>query len=76
MRLVTFAISGGGGRNVHLNPDQVVCLLESGIGRTQIVTTGLAGETAVSLIVDGDPGEVARRLGTDSAQTAASGSAG
>jgi hypothetical protein len=63
MRLVTFNVAGGGGRVVHINPAQVVCLLESGAGRTQVVTTGLTGESSMSLIVDGDPAEVSRRLG-------------
>lgn len=63
MRLVEFHIAGGGGRPVHINPDQVVCLIESGAGRTQIVTTGLTGESSMSLIVDGEVEEVSRRLG-------------
>ena len=62
MRMMVFKVAGGGGRVVHINPTQVVCLLESGAGRTQVVTTGLTGESSMSLIVDGDPAEVSRRL--------------
>lgn len=62
MQMVIFKVAGGGGRVVHINPAQVVCLLESGAGRTQVVTTGLTGESSMSLIVDGGPDEVSRRL--------------
>jgi hypothetical protein len=48
---------------VFINPQQVVCLLEAGDGRTQVVTTGLHGEASMSLIVDGKPGEIASALG-------------
>jgi len=63
MRLIEFQVAGGGGRPVHINPDQVVCLLEAGSNRTQVVTTGLTGESSMSLIVDGSPTDIARRLG-------------
>ncbi|HEX4712160.1 hypothetical protein [Phenylobacterium sp.] len=62
MRLIAFRVAGGGGRIVHINPTQVVCLLEAGDGRTQIVTTGLTGETSMSLIVESDPADVAAKL--------------
>ena len=62
MHLLEFRVAGGGGRAVFINPDQVVCVLESGSGRTQVVTTGLTGEGSMSLIVDGDPDETAQRL--------------
>ncbi len=62
MQLIVFRIAGGGGRLVHINPDHVVCLLEAGEGRTQIVTTGLTGESSMSLIVEGNPAAVTERL--------------
>jgi hypothetical protein len=62
MRLVEFPTAGSGGRTVHLNPEQVVCLMDSGEGRTQVVTTGLSGETSMSIIVAMKPDEVARKL--------------
>ena len=52
LRLIGFPIAGGGGRAVHVNPEQVVCVLDLGEGRAQIVTTGLSGETSMSLIVE------------------------
>jgi hypothetical protein len=51
-----------GDRILYLNPEQVVCLIEAGRGRTQIVTTGLSGESSMSLIVSLDLKETARRL--------------
>ncbi|MDB5428490.1 MAG: hypothetical protein JWR43_2465 [Phenylobacterium sp.] len=62
MRLIAFRVAGGGGGVVHINPDQVVCLLEAGDGRTQVVTTGLTGETSMSLIVESDPADVAAKF--------------
>ena len=55
VRLVPLRVAGGGGRQVHVNPAHVVCVLGNGEGRSQIVTTGLSGETSMSLIVEGDP---------------------
>ena len=52
IRLIGFPVAGGGGREVYVNPDQVVCVLDIGGDRSQIVTTGLSGETSMSLIVE------------------------
>ena len=62
MRLVPFPLAGSGGRLVHVNPEQVVCLMDLGEKRTQIVTTGLSGETSISLIAELEPDAVARKL--------------
>ncbi len=62
MRMVAFPVAGGGGRQVHVNPAHVVCLMEAGETRTQIVTTGLSGEASISLIVETAVVEVAARL--------------
>ena len=62
MQLVAFQVAGSGGRQVHVNPDHVVCLIDTGEARTQIVTTGLSGEASISLIVDGKPATVVERL--------------
>ena len=51
-----------GDRILYLNPEQVVCLIEAGRNRTQIVTTGLSGESSMSLIVALDLREVALKL--------------
>jgi len=52
VQLIGFRLAGGGGREVHVNPEQVVCILDVGDSRTQIVTTGLSGEASMSLIVE------------------------
>ncbi len=62
LRLVGFPVAGGGGRQVHVNPEQVVCVLDLGGDRSQIVTTGLAGEGAMSLIVERKLDLVVREL--------------
>jgi hypothetical protein len=62
MRLVPLPLAGSGGRLVHINPDQVICLMDLGDRRTQIVTTGLSGETSISLITELEPDAVARKL--------------
>ena len=62
MRLVPLPLAGSGGRLVHINPEQVVCLMDLGERRTQIVTTGLSGETSITLIADLEPEAVARKL--------------
>jgi hypothetical protein len=62
MRLVTFEVAGGGGRKVHVNPEHVVCIVDGGHRRSQIVTTGLSGHDSMSLIVEGEPASVARQL--------------
>jgi hypothetical protein len=62
MRLISFKVAGSGGRPVFVNPEHVVCLMDAGSNRTQIVTTGLSGETSISLVVDLDPAAVAAHL--------------
>jgi len=62
MRLVAFKVAGSGGRPVFVNPEQVVCLMDGGGGRTQIVTSGLSGEHSISLVVDLETTAVAERL--------------
>ena len=62
MRMFSFLMAGGGGRRVHINPEQVVCLVDMGEDRTQVVTTGLSGTTSMSLVVEGSLEEVARSL--------------
>jgi hypothetical protein len=52
IRLVSFPVAGGGGREVYVNPEQVVCVLDIGGDRCQIVTTGLSGQTSMSLVVE------------------------
>jgi len=47
---------------VHINPEQVVCILEDSDRRTQIVTTGLSGEASISLIVELDLAAVSEQL--------------
>lgn len=53
VQLIGFRLAGGGGREVHVNPEHVVCVLDAGERRAQIVTTGLSNETSMSLIVEG-----------------------
>ena len=60
MRLVELPEVGD--RVLYVNPEQVVCLIDSGKNRTQIVTTGLSGESSMSLIVAWPVGEVAEKL--------------
>lgn len=62
LRLVSFPIAGGGGRQVHINPEQVVCVMDVGLTRTQIITTGLSAQSSISLIVEVSPDLVAREL--------------
>jgi hypothetical protein len=62
MRMFSFHVAGGGGRRVHINPEQVVCLVDLGDDRTQVVTTGLSGSTSMSLVVEGGVEEVAMVL--------------
>jgi hypothetical protein len=62
LRLVPFPLAGSGGRLVYLNPGQVVCLMDLGENRTQVVTTGLSGETSMSLIIEMSPSAVSHRL--------------
>lgn len=60
--MFSFLMAGSGGRRVHINPEQVVCLVDMGDERTQIVTTGLSGASSMSLIVESSLEEVARAL--------------
>ena len=62
MHMFSFVLAGGGGRRVHVNPEQVVCLVDMGDERTQIVTTGLSGATSMSLIVETPVDEVSLTL--------------
>jgi hypothetical protein len=62
MRLVSMPLAGSGGRQVHVNPEQVVCLVDLGQRRTQLVTTGMQGETSMSLLLDLAVSEAAERL--------------
>jgi hypothetical protein len=62
VRLVGFPMAGGGGREVHINPEQVVLVMDVGEHRTQVVTTGLSGETSMSLIVEARQDAVVRAL--------------
>jgi len=62
MRMYSFQMAGGGGRRVHVNPEQVVCLVDMGDERTQVVTTGLSGAASMTLIVEGPLEDIARTL--------------
>lgn len=62
MRLVEFPTAGSGGRMVHINPEHVVCIMDMGDNRTQIVTTGLSGENSMSLVVEMRQDKVAHKL--------------
>ena len=63
MRLVELPEAGG--RLLYVNPEQVVCLIDSGHNRTQIVTTGLSGQSSISLIAALPIQEVTRLLTGD-----------
>ena len=63
MRLVELPEAGGQG--LYVNPEQVVCLIEAGKNRTQIVTTGLSGQSSISLIAALPIHEVTRLLTGD-----------
>ena len=62
VQLIGFRLAGGGGREVHVNPEHVVCVLDVGERRAQIVTTGLSNETSMSLIVEASHAAVIRAL--------------
>ncbi|MFC3068607.1 hypothetical protein [Phenylobacterium soli] len=62
MRLVSLPLAGAGGREVHVNPEQVVCLVDAGQRRTQLVTTGFQGEASMTLMLDLSVDEAALRL--------------
>lgn len=56
-------MAGSAGREVLVNPEQVVCLMDYGHARTQIVTTGLSSESSITLTVSLSVREVGARLG-------------
>ena len=60
--LVGLPLAGGGGREVFINPEQVVCVRAGGDSRTQIVTTGLSTESSITLMVDTPQPEVVAAL--------------
>ena len=62
LQMIGFRLAGGGGREVHVNPAHVVCVLDAGDRRAQIVTTGLSNESSMSLIVEASPGAVIEAL--------------
>jgi predicted RNA-binding protein with EMAP domain len=62
MNLVSLPIAGSGGRPVLVNPEQVVCIVDLGESRSQVVTTGLQGQTSMTLVVALPPKDVARIL--------------
>lgn len=62
MQLIAFPVAGGGGRKVFVNPEQVVCIIDAGDNRAQIVTTGLQGQASMSLVVEMNPTLVAEKL--------------
>lgn len=63
LHLIGFRLAGGGGREVHVNPEHVVCVMDVGERRAQIVTTGLSNETSMSLIVEETHAAVIHALG-------------
>lgn len=63
MQFVALPVAGAGGREVLVNPEQVVCLMDAGDNRTQIVTTGLSSDASISVIVALGMREVGLRLG-------------
>jgi hypothetical protein len=60
--LVGFQVAGSGGREVHINPEQVVCVLEVSDHRVQVVTTGMTSESSMTLMVDATIDAVVRAL--------------
>lgn len=62
VQLTGFRLAGGGGRQVHINPEHVVCVLDVGENRAQIVTTGLSNEASMSLIVEASQTAVIQAL--------------
>jgi hypothetical protein len=62
VQLIGFRLAGGGGREVHINPEQVVCVMDMGEARTQIVTTGLNSAASMTLIVEAAHAAVVRDL--------------
>ena len=62
MRLVRLPVAGAAGRPIIVNAEQVVCIVDIGDKRSQVVTTGLSGEASISLMVELSAYEVADRL--------------
>ncbi len=62
MPLICFRLAGSGGEDAYVNPAMVVCLMQAGRDRTQVVTAGLAGETSISIVVAMEIHQVAARL--------------
>ena len=62
VQMIGFRLAGGGGREVHVNPEHVVCVLDVGDRRAQIVTTGLSNEASMSLIVEASHAAVIQAL--------------
>jgi hypothetical protein len=67
MSLISFRLAGSGGEDAYVNPDLVVCLMQAGQNRTQVVTAGLAGETSISIVVAMELHDVAARLNRNEA---------
>ncbi len=65
MSLISFRLASGGGEETYVNPDMVVCLMHAGLGRTQVVTAGLASESSISIVVAMELHDVAKRLGRE-----------
>lgn len=63
MQFVALPVAGAAGREVLVNPEQVVCIMDAGPNRTQIVTTGLSTESSISIVVALGLREVGSRLG-------------
>jgi hypothetical protein len=63
MQFVALPVAGAGGREVLVNPEQVVCLMDAGDNRTQIVTTGLSSADSISVVVALCIRDVGMRLG-------------
>ena len=62
VQLIGFRMAGGGGREVNVNPEHIVCVLDVGENRTQIVTTGLSNAASMSLVVEAPYAAVVQRL--------------
>jgi hypothetical protein len=62
VRLVRLPVAGAAGRPIIVNAEQVVCIVDVGDKRSQVITTGLSGETSISLMVELSASEVADRL--------------
>lgn len=62
MTYVALPVAGAADRQVFVNPEQVVCLMDEGPRRTQVVTTGLSSAASITLVVGLAADEVVRRL--------------